>query len=176
MSAAGAVGALGLLAGGVRTDRRARDLLAGVDRDVAVGADRGRMAVHAARGGSGLLLADAVVLRAVALALEPLAGRALRHAAAEVGALLAEDRDALSHRDEERLVVDQLGRGQRLCRIVGDPGAGLGRIEESVALLDAVLDRRELAYGDQAAEAALARRPQEADERGGRERDDADAH
>ena len=40
--------------------------------------------------GPALLLADAVVLRAVALALEPLRGHALRHAAAEVHALLVE--------------------------------------------------------------------------------------
>ena len=75
---------------------------AGVDDDVAVAADRDREAVHAARRRAGLLLADLVVLRAVARALEPLAGDALRHAAAEVRALLVERDDALLHAGEDR--------------------------------------------------------------------------
>ena len=73
-------------------------------------------------------------------------------------------------------VVDQLGRGERLRRVFGDPRAGLGDVEEAVALLDAVLDRRQLADADQATEAARARRPQESDEGRRGERDDADAH
>src|SRR4051812_27399980 len=89
-----AVRALGLLAGGVRADRRAGHDRAGVDRHVAVAGDRDGEAVHAARRRTGLLLADLVVLRAVTRALEPLAGHARRHAAAEVRALLVERHDA----------------------------------------------------------------------------------
>src|SRR3954467_4443527 len=97
LPAADAVGALGLLAGRVGADRRAGDDRAGVHRDVAVGGDRQREAVHPARCRPGLLLADLVVLRPVARALEPLAGDALRHAAAEVRALLVEGDDARFH-------------------------------------------------------------------------------
>src|SRR5687767_13437341 len=85
LSPADAVGTLGLLAGGVGADRRARDDDRGVHVHPPAG-DRQREAVHATRRRAALLLPVAVVLRAVALALEPLRGLALRHATAQVGA------------------------------------------------------------------------------------------
>src|SRR4051794_20615550 len=107
-----AVRALGLLAGRVRADRRSRHDRAGVDRHVAVPGDRDREPVHAARRRPGLLLADLVVLRPVARALEPLAGEARRHAAAEVWALLVERHDpALLHARQDVVGVDRAGLG-----------------------------------------------------------------
>src|SRR3546814_4821211 len=72
-----AVRTLGLLAGGVGADRRADQHGAGVNADGAA-VDGDREAVETTGGGATLLLADPVVLRAVALALEPLRGDALR--------------------------------------------------------------------------------------------------
>src|SRR6266508_822437 len=80
-----AVRSLGLLAGGVGTDRRSGVHLAGVDRDVSAGINREEKAVHATRCRAGLLLADLVVLRAVAGTFEPTTRVALRNAAAEMG-------------------------------------------------------------------------------------------
>ena len=74
-----------LLSGRVGADGRAGDDRAGAHDDVAVGADRDREAVHAAWRRAGLLLTDAVVLRTVARALEPLAGRTGRHAQPRCG-------------------------------------------------------------------------------------------
>src|SRR5437667_8205543 len=78
-----AVGALRLLPRGVGADRRSDDDRLGVDGDDA-SVDRDHEAVEAAWRGTTLLLADAVVLRSVARALEPLRGRAPRHTTAEV--------------------------------------------------------------------------------------------
>src|SRR5689334_13609539 len=75
--------ALGVLAGGVGADRRAEEDRAGVDDDRVAGLGRVE-AVEATRRRARLLLADAVVLRAVARALEPLRGLTERHAATEV--------------------------------------------------------------------------------------------
>src|SRR5215213_4582705 len=82
-----AVRTFGLLAGGVRADRHALDDEPRVDGDVAGGRENQREVVHAARRRAALLLADLVVLRAVAAALEPLARDALRNTAAEVRTL-----------------------------------------------------------------------------------------
>src|SRR3954452_14389818 len=90
---ADAVGALCLLAGGVGSDGRPLDDEAGV-HDQRVAADLHGEVVEAAWRGPTLLLADAVVLRPVARALEPLRGRAVGHAAAEVHALLVQRDDA----------------------------------------------------------------------------------
>src|SRR4051812_25606509 len=115
-SPAHAVRALGLLAGGVRADRRTEDDLGrrGVDRDRAVGSDRDREPVEAARRRAALLLADPVVLRTVARALEPLRRGAARHTTAEVDALLVERHDAGLHAGEARLALvrdARLGQG-----------------------------------------------------------------
>src|SRR5689334_14753480 len=76
-----AQGSLGVLTGRVGPDRGAEEDVAGVDDDARV-ARLGRVEpVETARRGAGLLLADPVVLRAVARALEPLRGLAERHAA-----------------------------------------------------------------------------------------------
>jgi hypothetical protein len=58
-------------------------------------------AIHASRRRAGLLLADAVVLAAVAGALEPLRCRAAGHAATEVRALLVERDDAGFHAGDQ---------------------------------------------------------------------------
>ena len=59
-------------------------------------------AVEAAGRRAALLLADPVVLRAVAGALEPLRGLAERHPAAEVDALLVERHEAGVHAGQHR--------------------------------------------------------------------------
>src|SRR3546814_13729461 len=84
-----AVRTLGLLAGGVGADRRADQHGAGVNADGAA-VDGDREAVENTGGGATLLLAEPVILRAVALELEPLRGDALGHAATEVDALQVE--------------------------------------------------------------------------------------
>src|SRR5688572_22666491 len=99
LSRAYAVGARGLLAGGVRADGRTRDDDRGVHADLPTG-DRQREAVEPARCRAALLLAVAVVLRAVALALEPLRRLALWHPAPEVDALLVERGVASLHARE----------------------------------------------------------------------------
>src|SRR3954454_605858 len=102
--AADAVRGLCLLAGGVRADGRPLDDEAGV-HDQRVAADLHGEVVEAARRGPALLLADAVVLRAVAGALELLRGRAVRDAAAEVHALLVQrDHTGLHAREDRRRV------------------------------------------------------------------------
>ena len=88
-----------------------------------------REAVHATRGRAALLLTDAVVLRAVARALEPLAAVALRHAAAEVRALLVQRDEAVLHAGEQRLV-----RGHAL-RPSAAPSAGYCVIHERASAL-----------------------------------------
>src|SRR5690606_23463649 len=103
-----AVRALGLLAGGVGALGRAGDDAAGVDDEVAVVVDRHGEAVHATGGGTALVLADPVVLRAVAAALEPLGGDALGHPAPEVGAGLPEGDEPGPHALELGLGVDLL--------------------------------------------------------------------
>src|SRR4051794_13991200 len=74
-----------LLSGRVGTDRRPDLDVARVDGQ-AVAADDDREAVEPTRRRARLLLADAVVLGAVAGALEPLRRRAPGHATAEVHA------------------------------------------------------------------------------------------
>src|SRR6185436_5688457 len=144
-AAGDAVRALGLLAGGVRADRRTGHDGAGVDRHVAVAGDRDREAVHPSRRRAGLLLADLVVLRPVARALEPLAGHAGRHAAAEVWALLVERHDAtLLHAGQDVVGVDGARLGQGVGRVVRDPGTGRGSVEEALAVGDPLLDVVEL--------------------------------
>ena len=82
---------------------------------------------------AALLLADLVVLRAVARALEPLRGDALRHAAAEVRALLVQRVDAVLHAVQHGLHVHALlGLGQGIRRVRSDPRAALGHVEEAV--------------------------------------------
>src|SRR4051795_5566937 len=98
---ADAVGALCLLAGGVGSDGRPLDDETGV-HDQRVPADLHGEVVEAARRGPALLLADTVVLRAVARALEPLRGQAVRDAATEVHALLVERDDPGLHTCEDR--------------------------------------------------------------------------
>src|SRR4051812_40661363 len=85
-----------LLAGGVGADGRAQRALAGVDDDLA-GGDRRGEAVQTAGRRPTLLLTDAVVLRTVARALEPLGALAPRDAAPEVHALLVEGDDPILH-------------------------------------------------------------------------------
>src|SRR3954468_2647606 len=102
-----AVRTLGLLAGGVGPDRRTDDLNARVHGDDPLGDFDGE-AVEPARCRATLLLSDAVVLRAVAAALEPLRARAERHAAAEVDALLVERDDAGLHAGQDRRRVHLL--------------------------------------------------------------------
>src|SRR5438105_4095979 len=86
--------AFGFLTGGVRPDRGADKDRLGVDGDnTAVGGHR--KPVETSRSGAALLLADPVVLRAVAGALEPLRARAPRHPASEVNALLVQGDEAL---------------------------------------------------------------------------------
>src|SRR5687768_6911012 len=92
------------LTGGVDADRRALDHLLGVHHDHAA-LDADAEAIEAARRRACLLLADPVVLRAVARALEPLRAGAPRHAAAEVDALLVQGHDALLHAFEHRARV-----------------------------------------------------------------------
>src|SRR5436190_4994941 len=121
---ADAVGTLGLLAGGVGADRWAGDDLGRrrVDGDLAT-LHGEREPIQTSWGRTALLLAVAVVLRAVALALEPLRRDALRHPAAEVDALLVERRVAGLHAHDLRGRVDELRRAQRGSRVVGDPHA-----------------------------------------------------
>src|SRR5262245_16394303 len=100
-----------LLPGGVGADRRAEEDGAGVDRDDA-GGDRHAEAVHLTGRRAAALLPDLVVLAAVARALEPLGREALRHAAAEVGALLVQRVDARLLPVEHGRGVDLLGLRQ----------------------------------------------------------------
>src|SRR4051812_40102913 len=102
-----AVRALGLLTGGVGADRRTLDDGSRVDGDVTVAGQRPREAVHAPRRRPALLLADSVVLRAVAGALEPAARRARRHAAPEVRTLLVQRDEPELHPGDDALVVDR---------------------------------------------------------------------
>src|SRR5262245_46029325 len=99
--------ALGALTGRVRADRRAGDDDPGVDGQLGAG-HRDDEPVEAARGGTTTLLADPVVLRAVAGALEPLRGLAPRDLATEVHALLVEGDDALLHPRQHQLVLRDL--------------------------------------------------------------------
>src|SRR5262249_47030395 len=96
--------AFGALPRRVGTDRRPRDDDARVDRQAAA-----RRAddepVETTRGRTTALLADPVVLRAVAGALEPLRREAPRHLAAEVHALLVQRHDALFHPGDDGRVL-----------------------------------------------------------------------
>src|SRR3954469_7862716 len=138
-----AVRTFGLLSGRVGTDRGALDDAggAGVHRDGLAG-DLRREAVEAARRGAALLLTNAVVLRAVARTFEPLRGRAVRHAAAEVHALLVQEHEAGFHPGDHRRRVGRdllrLLEGSR--RILGDPHARLGEVTEALAQRDRRLD------------------------------------
>src|SRR5262249_4661377 len=116
--------ALLALARGVGADRRALGHRGRGDGH-AVARGWGRETVHAAPGGTAALLADPVVLRAVARALEPLRRLAPRHATAEVRALLIQGDIALLHpRDERRKVRgDLLGLRDRALRVRLDIGA-----------------------------------------------------
>ena len=89
---------------------------AGVDDDDVAG-DLDAEAIQATRRRAALLLTDPVVLRAVARALEPLRGVALRHAAAEVQALLVQRDDARLHPVEHGLgyTPDASAFGTRRC-------------------------------------------------------------
>src|SRR5689334_19212767 len=116
-----AVRAFGLLAGGVRADGRALDDASGVDRH-RVAIDFDGEPVETPGGGATLLLADPVVLRAVAGALEPLRGLAPRNPAAEVDALLEERHQARLHTGQDRVRVHLLGRRQRRFGIRVDVG------------------------------------------------------
>src|ERR1044072_6719740 len=82
-----AVRAFSLLAGGVGADRGSLGEHSGVDRH-GVAVDLDGDPVEPPGGRSALLLADPVVLRTVAGALEPLRGLAPRNPAPEVDALL----------------------------------------------------------------------------------------
>src|SRR3954447_18185109 len=173
-----AVRTFSLLLGRVRADRGALDDAggAGVHRDGVAG-DLGREPVEATRRRTTLLLTDAVVLRAVARALEPLRGRAVRHAAAEVHALLVAEHEARFHPQDDRWRVGRhlLRLLERGGRILGDPHPGFGEVAEALALFDRRLDVGDLADAHLAAEATGVRRPQEADEREP-ERRQAEAH
>ena len=138
--------------------------------------NRDREAVHSARCRASLLLADAVVLRPVTRALEPLAADALRHTTAEVGAFLVERHDAGAHAGEDQLGVDRLGLRDRVGRIGRDPGAGLRRVEEAAAGGDPRLDVVDVADRHLATEATGLERPEERHEARRRERGDAGGH
>src|SRR5256885_1163592 len=83
-----AQGAFGVLTGRVRSDRRTEEDVAGVDDDARIAGLCRVEAVEAARRGARLLLADAVVFRAMTRALEPLRRLAERDAATQVHAAL----------------------------------------------------------------------------------------
>src|SRR4051794_27214708 len=101
---------LGVLTGRVRPDRRAEEDVAGIDDDARIARLRCEEAVETARRRARLLLADAVVLRAVTRALEPLRRLAERDATTEVHAALVErDDPELRHVLEDRGLVDLLG-------------------------------------------------------------------
>src|SRR5437868_6100328 len=116
-----AVRTFGLLSGRVRADRRALHdaRRARVHRDVPA-RDLRREPVEATRRRTALLLADPVVLRTVARALEPLRGRAVRHAAAEVHTLLVQEDEARLHPGDDRRGVGRhlLGLLERRRRIL----------------------------------------------------------
>src|SRR3954451_21861506 len=149
------------LSGGVGTDRRALHHYRGVDDDV-VARDLHREAVHAARRRTPLLLADPVVLRAVARALEPLRGLAPRDTAAEVRALLVEGDVALGHpgQDAGLVPVDLLRLRQRVLRVRLDVHLGAG-VVEGLLLVEGRLDVARAADGHLGAGAAGRRRPEE---------------
>src|SRR5207253_286545 len=102
---------------GCGTDGRAGLLLAGVHHVLAVRADGAREAIHATRGGTCPLLAQAGALAAVAEALEPAALVAQRRElAAEMGTGAAEElerEEAHPHADHaahERAAAHLAGR------------------------------------------------------------------
>ena len=114
--ASDAARALGLLAGGVRCrwpgpGRRVPVLIV-----TAVAVDLDGELVETPGGGATLLLADPVVLGAVAGALEPLRRLAPRHPAAEVDALLEEGDEARLPARAAPIRVHRLGPGQRRLR------------------------------------------------------------
>src|SRR6476661_1237699 len=97
-----------LLPGGVGADRGAVVDRAGVDLHLTA-VDGEVEAVESARRRAGLLLADAVVLRAVAGAFEPLRRLAERDTATEVYApLVQRDHPVLLHAVVDRRLVDLL--------------------------------------------------------------------
>ena len=82
--------------------------------DIAARRHGNREVRHAARRGAALLLADPVVLRTMARALEPLAARALRNAATKVRTLLVQRNDAALHAADQLCVflhAARLGQG-----------------------------------------------------------------
>src|SRR5207302_2310461 len=95
----------GVLPGRVRPARRPRLDIAGVDRERAA-RQRQRHAVEPARCRAELVLTGAVVLRAVAGALEPLRRLAERDAAAEVDASLVQRHQSAG--EQAGVLVDAL--------------------------------------------------------------------
>ena len=106
-----------------------------------------------------LVLAGAVVLRAVARALEPLRGPAERHPAAQVHAPLVQGHDALG-RHALRHVVDVTARRTVVPHHVEPARAVVGDARRAV---DLGLDVGDVAGVDERAEPALEVRPQERD-------------
>ena len=141
----------------------ARDDHLGVDDDVAAAVDLGDEAVEAAGGRAALLLADPVVLRAVAGALEPLRALAPRDTAAQVDALLVEGDDALLM----PLISGGVGQdllGRRAPRPSGRAGCRSGRRRRRTARCSRrcrPMMSSSLPALDLVAEAARERRPQE---------------
>ena len=140
--------------------------------------DRDDAAVEAARRRAAALLADPVVLRAVAGALEPLRLLAPRHPAAEVHALLVQrDHPLLHPREHRRVLRDLLGLrdvGLRV-RLRGRSGPRARRTAAFLLAQNAWMSASGDAGVDLAAEAAGGLGVQEADRRGA-ERTEADRH
>src|SRR5581483_3386399 len=134
-----AVRALSLLAGGIGADRRPLDDDPGVDRH-GLAVDLEGEPVETPRGRSALLLADPVVLRTVAGALEPLRCLAPGHAAPEMDTLLEQRHEAGFHPGKDRVRVHLLGGGQRGFRIGVDVGPSLRHVEGLLLLSDGVED------------------------------------
>src|SRR5215216_6332675 len=156
---------LGRLPRGVRADRRTLDerRSGGVDRDLAA-RHLEHESVEPTRRGPALLLTDAVVLRAVARALEPLRRLAPRHPAAEVHALLVQRDVALLHAGDDARVVDGLRLVDVVLRVGRDVRAGGGVVEGQLLVelrLRVVLGPDD----DLGAEAARAPRPEESEHR-----------
>src|SRR5680860_833769 len=150
---------LGRLTRRVRADRRPGDDLASVDLDAAARHGE-REPVEAARGGPGLLLADAVVLRAVAWALEPLRRVAPRNPAAQVHALLVQRDVALFHAGYHARLVHLLGLLDVFLRVGDDVGLG-GSVVEGLLVVEGRLHVVDAAYPHLAAETGRAGGPQE---------------
>ncbi len=133
-------------------------------------------AVHATRRRATTLLADAVVLGAVAGALEPLRGQALGHTAAEVRALLVERDQTVLHAGELGRGVDGFGLLDGTHRIPGHPHAAFGHVQEAVGPVDAGLDIGDDTDVDLGAETAAATTAVEEGDDCGAEARDREAH